>query len=50
MNPLFWKENSTNDPQRLTDMCLVVLKSKVAKDDPRNMEKFPSEIVRAINR
>lgn len=49
MNPLFWKENSANDPQRLTDMCLVVIKSKVTKDDPRKMEKFPPEIVRAIN-
>lgn len=49
MNPLFWKESSKNDPQRLVDLCLLTLKTKVTKDDPDKMMDFPHDVFRAIN-
>lgn len=49
MSPLFWRENSKNDPQRLTDICLHRFKVDVIRNDMEKIRKFPSDIVRAVN-
>lgn len=46
MSPLFWKENARNNPQRLTDICLLKINGAVIKPNT----KLPAEIIRAVNK
>ena len=47
MNPVFWVENSTNAPQRLSDICCHFLKKSVDKDKEIT-ENFPEEIIKQL--
>ncbi|XP_039255800.2 uncharacterized protein LOC120332587 [Styela clava] len=49
MSPLFWKENAKNDPQRLTDLCLLQVKVHVVKQDGDKMQRLPPDVMRSIH-
>nr|CAB3262568.1 uncharacterized protein LOC100180427 [Phallusia mammillata] len=45
MSPLFWRENSKNDPQRLSDLCCLSLQRNYIQDVPENYGQFPEKVI-----
>ncbi|XP_071838060.1 uncharacterized protein [Apostichopus japonicus] len=45
MHPLFWRENSQNNPQRLTDLALLICK----QEDIESKVQFSSELQRDLD-